>query len=94
MGLFVAQVINDDTLNGKTNQRHSHNRDKGGDETPEVTVERSLKLFEVERRDSKNDQECAEDEPDQNGHPQLVTLQNFERELAFESLRRHAVLFD
>jgi hypothetical protein len=32
MGLFAAQVINDDTLNDKTNQRHSHNRDKGGDE--------------------------------------------------------------
>ena len=94
MGLFVAQVINDDTLNDKTNQSHSHNRDKGGDEASEVTVERSLKLFEVEKRDSKNDQECAEDEPDQNGHPQLVTLQNFERELVFKSPRRHAVLFN
>lgn len=85
MGLFAAQAINDDTLNHKTNQRHSHKRDEGGDEAPEVTVERSLKLFEAEQRDNKHDQECAEDDTDQDGHPQLVALQDFERELAFES---------
>jgi hypothetical protein len=51
-------------------------------------------LFEAQKRDNKDDQEGAEDYADQNGHPQLVTLQNFELELAFESLRRRAVLLD